>query len=931
MSHLAALLARGIEFNALVARATSLIARAISLDARGTCSVEAMPQLAALLVRGTEFTTLVARGKFSVEAMSKFSALVKCGTELTTLVAHGTLSVEAMPQFSALVACGAELTTLVARGTLSVEGALAESKSVIVGSYADAGAAAVGSIEHDERPSRHSSYRAALSSGAGFGGKVPGASRPESRLGVLLHAEAKTASLGGIVSKSQHVVTNDNEAKATPTGGVVMGALHSKSQNVVTGALRSKSQNVATGDRSVSFMGDADLVLDAGVELLTTALMGGRGEPARDRGALCSDHHRGYGMTSRGRGRGMMLRGRGKDVERFAMLQDSSHDYLATVYSDDGGNGKPSATLRPVKSDKTSVRSLPKPAPAQPAQAPKLNLNPNSDDGFGTMTIPIDWDLNFAKVNTAESELACAATCADLRIKQDDKAQLDWDSVHYRDLIENSVPVPKQKAEVPRAMLSCTSDCGFCVAPGEVKKVMLQATQHRRIIGNTDLVFAPDDDERFEYSLVEGIELVATDNPAMGMLLRTTNDGFVGVQVTNTTMMTVAFESGDDLFMLRYAADRYVDSSSVPDSIWDEMSSNEQDIVNDHRLINGGSRRTCRKSGSGDVIDDIVGRSALLTGLRGGVELGDEIEHTPRSMSDKETDPSKHHASLCDTGRSTKALNVTSNPKTEFIAATVPSSCESDGDAVQPTRADPMALELDRHLAGDAVPTDNSCAQTSPTAADSRGGVSEEGPRHGYKVAVTLTAPDKVSSENLAGSEASAASRECGVDSKVSFKARVGVRGETASDTTTFTHSVDEQFDHRRWQKLGHQQTRRHWQAKDRQFEIEALIAARKRESWLSLHKVEKNIEGVRAMPELSRRTSNVAMVANVPYLDVIGYEYEASISNKPGHDVGPRSMMIECTMTCSKDVTVGSRVNLKVWEEMLLCAVSCAAIGQRC
>jgi hypothetical protein len=78
----------------------------------------------------------------------------------------------------------------------------------------------------------------------------------------------------------------------------------------------------------------------------------------------------------------------------------------------------------------------------------------NSDDGCGTMTIPIDWNLNFTKVNTAESELACAATCADLRIKQDDKAQLDWDSVHYRDLIEYNVPVPKQRAEVPRAMLS---------------------------------------------------------------------------------------------------------------------------------------------------------------------------------------------------------------------------------------------------------------------------------------------------------------------------------------------------------------------------------------------------------------------------------------------------------------------------------------------
>ena len=122
--------------------------------------------------------------------------------------------------------------------------------------------------------------------------------------------------------------------------------------------------------------------------------------------------------------------------------------------------------------------------------------------------------------------------------------------------------------------------------------------------------------------------------------------------------------------------------------------------------------------------------------------------------------------------------------------------------------------------------------------------------------------------------------------------------------------------------------TRRHWKAKDRQFEIEALIAARKRESWLSQRKVEKNIEGVRAMHELSRRASYVAMVANVPRLDVIGYDHEALISYKPGHDVGPRSMMIECTMTCAKDVhrcDVGSRVNLKVWEEML-CAVRYAA-----
>ena len=151
-------------------------------------------------------------------------------------------------------------------------------------------------------------------------------------------------------------------------------------------------------------------------------------------------------------------------------------------------------------------------------------------------------------------------------------------------------------------------------------------------------------------------------------------------------------------------------------------------------------------------------------------------QHSPRSMSDEETYP--NHASPCDAGMSSKALNVTSNSKTEFIAATVPSSYENDGDAVQQTHTEPMALELDRHLAGNAGPTDNSCAQTSPTAADSRGDVSEEGPRHGYKDAVTLTAPDKVSSEDLAGSEASAASRECGVDSKVSFKALVGVRVE---------------------------------------------------------------------------------------------------------------------------------------------------------
>ena len=59
-------------------------------------------------------------------------------------------------------------------------------------------------------------------------------------------------------------------------------------------------------------------------------------------------------------------------------------------------------------------------------------------------------------------------------------------------------------------------------------------------------------------------------------------------------------------------------------------------------------------------------------------------------------------------------------------------------------------------------------------------------------------------------------------------------------------------------------------------------------------------------MPELSRRASYVAMVANMPHLAVIGYEYEALIRYKPGHDVGPRSMMIECTMTCAKDVHRG-------------------------
>ena len=68
----------------------------------------------------------------------------------------------------------------------------------------------------------------------------------------------------------------------------------------------------------------------------------------------------------------------------------------------------------------------------------------NPDDELGTMWIPIDWNLNHLEVNTATIELECASQRAKLLIEQDEAEEAEWDALHYRELVQYSVPVPKQ-------------------------------------------------------------------------------------------------------------------------------------------------------------------------------------------------------------------------------------------------------------------------------------------------------------------------------------------------------------------------------------------------------------------------------------------------------------------------------------------------------
>ena len=117
------------------------------------------------------------------------------------------------------------------------------------------------------------------------------------------------------------------------------------------------------------------------------------------------------------------------------------------------------------------------------------------DDGLETLAIPIGWALNYKDANSAQSEYSNATRRAELKVVQDEAAQVKWDIAHYHDLLCYSVPVPKQSTEVPRVVMYCNTGHRVRLGPKEVKLVSLTAIQRGSSLNNCDLIWAPEDDE----------------------------------------------------------------------------------------------------------------------------------------------------------------------------------------------------------------------------------------------------------------------------------------------------------------------------------------------------------------------------------------------------------------------------------------------------
>ena len=410
--------------------------------------------------------------------------------------------------------------------------------------------------------------------------------------------------------------------------------------------------------------------------------------------------------------------------------------------------------------------------------------------------------------------------------------------------------MPKQYVGVSRAVLRCNHEHRVELAPGEEKLVSLTAMQHRRPLRNTELVWAPEDDDPIDCFLVDGVEMVGHEYSGLGVMLPTTDDGIVSVCVTNTTHAAMAFEAGEGLLALRYAKARRVDSSNIPENIWSTLSSDEKDRIEAYQVMLGGSCRPTAGHGVDDVIDDdrVLQRDCSSGARPTGPlshQMGAESNTTDASTAkEKVVDNKRHTERECasspadDPWMLHQDVSTTQSPADQVISDTIPSGrapteMTESSEAKETSRLALLAPRVDGHLprdVGNALCTRTGARRTREAAHNAH--------------------PDRTRCE-----------------AKVSFDLRQNGDDADGDLTTDFTtRSANRQ--------------RRH--GADHIMDVESERSPLTRGNWLSRRRTEELNEGREARRLLRQRRLHTAAAASASTMETISNAtFEQVLSGK--------------------------------------------------
>jgi hypothetical protein len=122
---------------------------------------------------------------------------------------------------------------------------------------------------------------------------------------------------------------------------------------------------------------------------------------------------------------------------------------------------------------------------------------------------------------------------------------------------------------------------------------MMRAQRGGQPVCDQELVWAPDDDDPAECCLVQHVMVSHADDPRLGIILRTDDEGFVSVNVTNTSETPLEFEAGDALLALRPADLRFCSAhSKVPEEVWNGLSVEDAAVLSAYQA-------TCERTSLG--------------------------------------------------------------------------------------------------------------------------------------------------------------------------------------------------------------------------------------------------------------------------------------------------------------------------------------------
>ena len=191
----------------------------------------------------------------------------------------------------------------------------------------------------------------------------------------------------------------------------------------------------------------------------------------------------------------------------------------------------------------------------------------NADDGEGELCVPIDWKVNHADVKSAQAAREWRIQSEELRHRQEEQRQVKWDLEH-----QDEVPASKLKMS-RRVVLCCDGNARVVLMPKAETLVMMRAQRGGQPVCDQELVWAPGDDDPVECCLVKHVIVSHADDPRLGIILRTDDEGFVSVNVTNTSGTPLEFDAGDALLALRPADLRFCSAhSKVPEEVWNGLS-----------------------------------------------------------------------------------------------------------------------------------------------------------------------------------------------------------------------------------------------------------------------------------------------------------------------------------------------------------------------